>query len=462
MKAKHILTFILGAIFLPIYLSSCGEDRWAGYAEQTKTDRWIYDTMQVHYYWSEEMLEYDKANFFQEPFAFFKSLLSKEDGKNGTPYSTIDSLHTSTRSIPYADYSYGMEFGLSQISGSEYGALIYYVIEGSPAHDAGLKRGDWIVQMNGEPITRNNFTALLGGGQMELTVGHYDNEQNTIVSNENKVLLPAARSIDDNPVHYKNIYQAGDKRIGYLVYNHFTAGPTNGNNDYNRDLLEASNYFANAQVNEFILDLRYNNGGLVSCAQLLATILAPASALDKPFAYLRYNSNSYPQEVGLMLNSNLLQGGNNLNLNRLYVLTSAATASASEMIINCLKPYMEVIVVGDKTEGKNVGSVTFNNEELQLSMKPIVCKVFNTNYESDYADGFQADVVQREASNLAHFLPLGDANELLLNTALNLIVNGGETEEKEEVSATRSSNPSLILQSIDRRKTNGVVISQAR
>lgn len=458
MKARNILSVIVGAICISIFIGSCGEDRWEGYAEETKTDRWIYDTMRVHYYWQDALLSYDKANFFTEPFKFFNSLLSKEDGKNGIPYSTIDSLHTTqTRSVAYADYSYGFDFALYQLEGSRYAAQILYVVPGSPAYDVDLKRGDWIIDMDGEAISRNNYAKLFGGKQMQVAIGHYDAEQNAIVAQEDRITLPAARTVDDNPVYYQNIYEVADKRVGYLVYNHFTAGPTDDSQVYDNALRNASNYFANGQVDEFILDLRYNNGGSLGCAQLLCNILAPASALNQTMGYIEYNEHYKPQEYPFPFDSNTLKEGSNLNLKRLYVLTSTATASSSEIIINCLRPYMEVIIVGDKTEGKNVGSLAYSNEELQLIMRPIVCKIYNAKHESDYASGFKADVEVKESNNLDRFLPFGDTNEALLSTALGLISG----ENMEEMSETRSaSNMHQVYSSIDRRTYGSVWIDK--
>ena len=106
-------------------------------------------------------------------------------------------------------------------------------------------------------------------------------EKNAIVAYDKPRQIASARPVNDNPVHYKNVYTSGSKKIGYLVYNHFSSGPTDNSNEYDNDLRSAFQYFASQQVNEFILDLRYNNGGLLSCAELLCTMLAPSSALGQ-------------------------------------------------------------------------------------------------------------------------------------------------------------------------------------
>lgn len=454
MKAKHILTVILAALMLCWHFSSCGVDRWAAYAEQTQTDRWIYDTMQVWYYWREDIPGDDDVNYFTTPFEFFESLLSSEDGKNGTPYSTIDSLTSNTRSISYTDYSYGFEFTTSHVETNDtaYYAHILYVASGSPADDAGLERGDWIMEMDGKAITEDNYELLYGSTAMQLTVGYYDAEEDSIIAYESLFDIASARAIDDNPVHYTNVYDVAGKQVGYLVYNHFSSGLTESGEEYNEDLRSAFREFASQQVNEFVLDLRYNNGGLLSCAQLLCSMLAPSSSLGQTLAYLEYNDNFDTQT--LLFDNDLIGNGANLNLSTLYILTSDETASASEMLINCLEPYMDVVLIGATTEGKNVASRTFTNQELMIEMKPIVCKIYNSEGKSDYENGFSADVSANEEGDLEHFLPFGDPDELMLSIALGLIENGNQ---QVEASVSRNRlRTTVINNSVSRRRANSV------
>lgn len=455
MKTRSIYILLLGMVLLPIYFGSCAQDRWALYAEETKSDRWIDDTMRVWYYWNQSIPNTNDLNYFQEPFTFFSSLLSDEDGKNGTPYSTIDSLIPATRSIPYTDYSYGFQFTTNRVEGNDTAlyAHVLYVVPESPAGEIGLQRGDWIMEMDGEPITENNYGRLYGDGSMQLTIGYYDAENDTIRSyNDGPQTIASARSIQDNPIHYYNIYQSGGKQVGYLVYNHFSAGATDSGTEYDDELRSVFQQFASGQVDEFILDLRYNNGGLVTCAQLLCTMLAPASALGQQLSYLEYNSNF--QSVSLLLDENLIQNGANLNLSTLYVLTSGETASASEMLINCLRPFMNVVLIGSTTVGKNVGSVSFTNPELMLTMSPIVCKIYNSQGESDYEDGFQPDVSINENDDLARFLPFGNPNELMLSTALSIISGEQNPTQSSQLRTTVQHN------SISRKASHAVEINR--
>lgn len=456
MKARNTLILILGALILPLYFSSCGVDRWKEYAGQTQTDRWIDDTMRVWYYWVDAIPHTDDLNYFEAPFKFYASLLLKED-----KFSSIDSLVSisATRSIPYTDYSYGFQFTTDQV-GSDEGlyAHVLYVADDSPASAIGLKRGDWIMEMNGEPITKDNAKLLYGSAAMELTVGYYDAETATVVAYDEPRKIASARKVNDNPVYYKNVYTEGNKRIGYLVYNHFSSGPTDNSNEYDNDLRSAFQYFSSQQVNEFILDLRYNNGGLLSCAELMCVMLAPSSALGQSMGHLEFNNRFNPQEVPFTFNAALIGNGANLNLQRLYVLTSSQTASASEMVINCLKPYMDVVVIGGTTVGKNVGSRNFASPELMITMNPIVCKIYNSKGESDYEAGFSPEYSEytvSETSDMARFLPFGNPDEALLATALGAIDGSIKPPTEEE---TGSLKVTTIASSIDRRASNSVRI----
>lgn len=436
MKARNLLIVLAGLLVMPLYFGGCAVDRWEAYAGQTQTDRWIDDTMRVWYYWKQDIPHTNDLNYFSPPFEFFASVLSEQDGKDGQPFSTIDSLDApATRGVPSTDYGYGFQYTTNHVEDNDTAlyARLLYVSPDSPAGEAGLERGDWILEMDGEPITENNYSRLNGGEGITLTVGYYDAAQDTILAYAEPQTLAPARTFYDNPVHYRNVYVSGSKRVGYLVYNHFTGGLTESSTEYDDDLREAFSYFATEQVNEFVLDLRYNNGGQLSCASLLCAMLAPSSALGQTLAYLEFNESIGEQEM--VFDESLIQGGANLNLSRLYVLTSTETASASEMLINCLKPYMEVVLVGGTTVGKNVASRAFVNEELMLEMRPIVCKLYNADRESEYAEGFTADVSVDENGDMARFLPFGDPDELMLYTALNLI-NGTQSGTQQAAAQT--------------------------
>ena len=259
MKARNLLIVLAGLLVMPLYFGGCAVDRWEAYAGQTQTDRWIDDTMRVWYYWKQDIPHTNDLNYFSPPFEFFASVLSEQDGKDGQPFSTIDSLDApATRGVPSTDYGYGFQYTTNHVEDNDTAlyARLLYVSPDSPAGEAGLERGDWILEMDGEPITENNYSRLNGGEGITLTVGYYDAAQDTILAYAEPQTLAPARTFYDNPVHYRNVYVSGSKRVGYLVYNHFTGGLTESSTEYDDDLREAFSYFATEQVNVFVLDLR--------------------------------------------------------------------------------------------------------------------------------------------------------------------------------------------------------------
>ena len=167
-----------------------------------------------------------------------------------------------------------------------------------------------------------------------------------------------------------------------------------------------------------MLDLRYNGGGLVTSAQILAELLAPESALGNTFCYLQYN------DIQSKMVTYKLEGAEqNLNLPRLFVLTSNRTASASEAVINGLRPYYDVYLLGEQTEGKNVGSITLTNDKYDYELHPIVCRIFNVQDQSEYKDGFSSDWEPDEPNSdyrpIVNHVELGDKeNDVLLKAAI--------------------------------------------
>lgn len=490
MNIKQTFAIVFFAVALPFFFYSCSKDDDEIVTTPTEEEEeedpvvitesvytWIESEMRENYYWYSEIPAASSLNYKLGVPDFFESLLSSKDGKHDSNsdyfYSYIEStsdVSASTKSISQTDYSYGFEFQLYNMVdenkkplGYSY-AHILYVVPNSPASEAGIKRGMWITYVNGERMTgtNNDYYTLLGSGAMQVTVETFD--ANKGYTNAQTINLASARAIEDDPVHYHTIItdEKSGKKIGYLVYNHFTDSQTDEDEKYNKELLALSKEFAG--VDEFVLDLRYNGGGLITCAQLLSTILAPSSALSQTFCNLTFNNKQSPRTYNLSYAKSLISTGTNLNLSRLYVLVSDRTASASELVINALRPYMgdaNVILIGEQTEGKNVGSETFENTTYKWEMHPITCQIYNSKGESDnYVNGFTP---QYEVSEIAHrdkVLDFGNTDEIMLSTAIS-VINGTYSTTK---ASTRSAKTQLQKgkTSLERKATNGVGVDGIR
>ena len=169
--------------------------------------------------------------------------------------------------------------------------------------------------------------------------------------------LPAVRPVTESAIYDTNFIQleGTDYKIAYLAYNSFTAG-TAEQVKYNNELRAFSPECKQRGINNLVLDFRYNSGGEMECVQLLADILVPADKLETLFAFLQYNDKQSAQNRDLILDSQLLQGGVNLNLPSFISSQSGTTAGAAEMLINCLKPYMKVVLIGQTTKGEYVAT----------------------------------------------------------------------------------------------------------
>lgn len=476
MSHKNLL-FLL----LCLFLFACSDENddtngGGGNPDRTETQAWIENTMRQHYFWNKEIPDADKLGYKayeKDPRGFFTSLLTKKDGKtrsNGNHYyySYIEDL-SATRSLSQTDYTYGFEFtAIYRNKAKDVMALVLYVVKDSPAYKAGLKRGDWIIKIDGKPIkdgASGNLGQLVGGDACIFTIERWDNQLDNLVEVPERINIASARAVEDNPVFADTIISSPKgTEVGYLVYNHFTDGTDSDKSKYDNELRKASSFFQTAGVEEFVLDLRYNNGGLLSSALVLCAILAPEQSLNKEFGYLAYNDGR--KATLEVKKEHLNPSGKNLNLKKLYVLVSGYSASASEMIINSLKPYMDVVVIGEQTEGKNVGSVSYTSEDKLWKMHPIVCQIYNVKGQSDYANGFTPDVELNEAFvyvnpgevEIQNVLPLGDSDERLLNAAL-LMIDGTHIATDYGTRATGiKSYQKANIHSIDRKATNGVII----
>lgn len=413
MKRNTHLFLLLGMITIA-GLFSCGEDRWAEYYPLTGRDLWIDSVMREEYLWFEDIPKTNNLNYFLAPEAFLTKIKSTKD----KGYSSVDTLYDT----PPA--SYGFEYNLYRMADNDkaYMALVKYIMPHSPAEDIGLNRGDWILMVDDNFITKETELLLIEGESRKLLIGRYVESENdegekiSSIESYREVNLPAMRSVEDFPIPAYNVFTNESSRVGYMVYNSF-------DNKYRNELLELSQLYKENNVTDFILDLRYNEGGDMESMQLLASILAPANKLGSPLASLVYSEKKKSKNHELNLDANLLQGGSNLNLNKLYVLTSSTTGSAAEMLINCLKPYMDVVIVGGTTKGVTVATETFASNKYLWVLRAVVCEVFNSNNEADYASGFTPDVKVNQLNDYSKVLPLGDTNEELLSVALG-VING--------------------------------------
>lgn len=433
------LTYILAFSF---FLVSCADD-YDDNPTSASINDFIWNGLNTYYYWLEDSPDLADTRFSSanDYYTFLENYNTPEALFNHLLYQkgTVDQF-----SVLYPDYtileqaltgnsgSNGMEYKLYQANNSDvvYG-VVSYILPNSDASTKNLERGDLFYAINGINLNINNFSDLLSQDSYTLNMGYIQNNQ--IFSNGQSVSL-TKNPYSENPVYLTQTFDVGTKKVGYLVYNGFYSA-------YEPELNSAFAYFASEGITHLVLDLRYNGGGSVATATRLASMIT-GQFNNQIFAKQQWNykladyfADSNPERIINRFTNTLSDGTsiNSLSLNSVYIITSKSTASASELVINGLKPYIDVVQIGTTTRGKNVGSVTLYdspsylkenlNPNHKYAMQPIVFKVANANDFSDYASGIVADINQNE--DPANFGVLGTATEPLLETALNYIETNG-------------------------------------
>ncbi|WP_281637556.1 S41 family peptidase [Flavobacterium marginilacus] len=334
----------------------------------------------------------------------------------------------------------GVDFGLYlKASGStEIFGWVRYIIPNSDASAKNIKRGDIFYGVNGTQLTTSNYQSLLLNAE-SYTLNLADYNNGVITPNGKSVSLTKT-VLNENPILINNVIETGGHKVGYLMYNGFYP-------NYDTQLNEAFASLKSKGITDLVLDLRYNSGGSIQSSTRLASMIT-GQFTGKVFSKQRWNDkiNSYfesedPEALKNLFTSTVGSAPlNSLNLTKVYILTTKSTASASELVINGLKPYINVVQIGDITTGKNVGSITVydsptfgkenRNPNHRYAMQPLVLKIVNADDSGDYFNGLNPTYALKE--NLANLGILGTASEPLLSTAIGKITGTAKMVKKTE------------------------------
>lgn len=409
----------LQLIALVVLLISCtNNDESAPVFPEGSTESvnlWVQDSMKRYYYWADQMPE--KPDYRLPVKDFFKSLLSSQD-RFSFMVNTEDSS-SYPRSIRNM---YGFDYTVVKLASNQVITVVKLVLQNSPAFNAGLERGMIITKINGKVITAANAESMASSIKdqtvVDLTVGKW---QSGTVTDEKNITVYYGFSFEQ-PILSK-VFEKNGKKVGYLYIYDFPDGMTQILNQRFAELKAAG-------VQELILDLRYNYGGSVSSAAALCSLIPSGLSSDSPFIIFKGNKNggevkrTFAQQIAYdpkALDFNTLRA-NALGLQKVFILTSNSTASAAEIVINNLKPFMQVIQIGDTTLGKDMAGFVVEDKrkprKISWQIHPVIYKVFNANGTGEYSNGISPLVIVNEYAGLP-LLPLGDPNETLISSALN-------------------------------------------
>jgi C-terminal processing protease CtpA/Prc len=400
----------------------------------------IWKGLNLYYLWQEDVPDLADNRFANQ--GELNTFLTNYSN----PVDLFNHLRTDTTtdrfSVIFSDYSVleGVLSGTTMNNGMDY-ALRYtdntntavfgwvrYVLPNSDAEAKGIQRGDIFYAIDGVPLTGSNYRTLTASTSYTINMADYNN--GNITPNGQSVALTKT-NLSENPIFINTVIHQGTHKIGYLVYNGFYAS-------YDSQLNAAFGDLASQGITDLVLDLRYNSGGSINSATKLASMITGQFTGDL-FAKQQWNAKAqafYESNNPSALENRFVGGLNSLHLNKVYILTTNGTASASELVINCLKPYINVVQIGDVTLGKNVGSITLYdsptfvsksdiNPSHKYAMQPIVLKIVNKDGFGDYTTGIvPTTLLPEQLNNLG---VLGQGDELLLSAAITQITANGKT-----------------------------------
>ncbi|MFH7013195.1 S41 family peptidase [Flavobacterium sp. FlaQc-52] len=456
---KTILRSLLLLGLLLFSLQSCEDQDDIAAPANLQINDFIWKGLNQYYLWQADVPNLSDERFgnkqsalnsflsgYAEPENLFQDLLNKPASKfpKGEAIDRfswiVKDYSVLEQELQGTSKSTGIDFKLSYKgeSNSDLVGFVRYVVPGSDASGKSIKRGDLFTAVNGTPLTASNYRQLLLDSESyTLNLAQYNG--NVIESNGKSVTL-VKTTLNENPILINKVITSGSHKIGYLMYNGFYS-------TYDSQLNDAFEELATQGVTDLVLDLRYNGGGSVQTATRLASMIT-GQFKDQIFAKEKWNAKltAYLEtEDSESLNNRFVdningRAINSLRLSKVYVLTSNGTASASELIINGLVPYITVVQIGDYTVGKNVGSVTLYDSETftknkvntshKYAMQPLVLKIVNATGFGEYTDGLKPAYEQLEyLSNLG---VLGDPSEPLLNTAIAKITGASAKKVQQD------------------------------
>ncbi len=421
-------------LIVSFFIVSCDkDDNPSPSANNEYVNSWIKQNMETWYYWNSTLPD-EAPSKTMAPDAYFESLLNDADR-----FSWIqDNYQELLNSLKGVSQEAGYEFVLYKESESSNNVIaqVVYIKPNSPAADTPLKRGDVITLINDQQMTVDNYRDVLADLEEQHTITYKALDVAAETFGEPQTLTLNVLQYSENPNFLSKVIQVNDRKIGYFVYNFFAPGPNSESTVYDQETAGIFESFKSQGITDLVLDLRYNSGGSETSAKNLASLIGSNIGSDKVFMRKEYNPTvedaivaEYGEDFLISKFADLTGNvGSLLTDNRIYVLTSSRTASASELIINSLKPYMDVFIIGNTTYGKNVGSISIfeeNDPKNTWGMQPIVVKVFNSLDQSNYADGFTPNVLDKD--NSLYIKPLGELDEALLKHAIDEItgVSGG-------------------------------------
>lgn len=445
MPSSPCLYKLLAALACAALISACSKTDKdtppavpTGPVTQKEINNWILDSMRYFYLWNEHLPA--TADTQPSATAFFNGLKHSADR-----FSVLYDPNDFSTYPKYMLYIFGIDFTVIDWPKAPGGVIgvIKFVLPNSPAAQQGLQRGSYFTRINGTILNSSNATKvseeLLQQSSGSFTLASVTNDS----VKETGAVTISAQALGEDPITEETTLTLNGKKVGYLFYNYF-------NDNYNESLISVFKGFKSTDISELILDLRYNPGGSVAAAAMLTALIAPG--INEQSVFAKYSGNarlgqrtisfrsalSFP-EAGSPIAFSTLEAAR-LSLQRVFILTGPQTASAAELVTNNLKPYTQVVTIGQSTYGKDKGAAIIsdlrNPKRIPWILLPITYNLANANGEGDYAQGLTPQYQVNEMSY--HPLsPIGNTADPLIAKAISILNGNGRQKTPAPESAAK-------------------------
>lgn len=389
-RIKLIATAIILLAIALLFFSSCNK---SDPEPEYSANEYIYEAFNEWYLWYDEIPELDPNDF--DDYQSLIDAISVEQDR----WSFAGSYTEIMKLFESGEYK---GFGGGFIIDFDQQLKITHVYNNSPMGRNGVERG-WVVE------SINNYTiddldkineALSSDDPVDFVfTDHNMQNQSFTIQKE---------SFQMNTVLHSEVFDYETNKIGYLVFDSFVEISED-------ELKEAFTNFNAQNITDLIVDLRYNGGGLNDIADLLIGMIGGDKVAGQMISEMVHNDKKSENDNVTVSDYD----GVSLSIDKVYFLTTSGTASASELVINNLEPFMEVKLVGSNTHGKPVGMYVLSVEEIDLAILPISFKMTNSDGFGEYYNGLPVDI--NEYDDLAY--NWGNPEEAMLKAAINDIVN---------------------------------------
>ena len=415
MRVLTILRLLILVLVLPVpALAQSGPRN----CSVTTQNLYVRDVLDEYYLWYRELPPLNPANY-ASPAAYLEAVRYR-------PLDTTFSYVTSraANAAFYGDSQF-VGLGISTQTG-ENDIAVLQVFPDSPASEAGLDRGDRITEIDGRRVAD-----LIASGEIGNAFGASEEGVTVRIvyrtrAGADRQATLTKRVVTIPTVSLTRTFQVDGRTVGYLFFRNFVEPSYDALN-------EAFAALRDAGATDLVIDLRYNGGGLIDVAVHLGGLIGGSLTNGQVFAQYRHNDKNDALNQTLRFATK----PQTLSLRRLFVITTRASASASELLVNSLRPYIPVTVIGDTTYGKPVGQYGFTFCDKVLAA--VSFSLVNAEGQGDYFAGIVADCTA--ADDIEH--DLGTADEASLREALTVVRTGSCSTTRTTSQRLRAAAPAL-------------------